>query len=216
MTYFGLVGASGFGREVMPLTKHQRFFSDNEIKTVFVDVSVQRQHVGEYELMEEKAFLSLESKEKYFNVAIADQAIRRRVVEKYRAANCIPMSLIADNAVILDRVSIGEGAIICSFAHLTPDTIIGDYFHCNFYSYVAHDCRIGNFVTFAPRICCNGNVVVEDNVYIGTGAIIRQGEGDKPIVIGEGAVVGMGAVVTKSVPAKTVVLGNPAKPLKSI
>ena len=54
---------------------------------------------------------------------------------------------------------------------------------------------------------------IEDHAYIGTGAIIKQGTPERPIVIGRGAVVGMGAVVTKSVPAGVTVIGNPAKPL---
>lgn len=60
---------------------------------------------------------------------------------------------------------------------------------------------------------CNGNVVVEDYAYIGTGAVIKQGQPGQPLVIGRGAVVGMGAVVTKSVPSGATVVGNPARPL---
>jgi acetyltransferase-like isoleucine patch superfamily enzyme len=90
---------------------------------------------------------------------------------------------------------------------------IGRSFHANIYSYVAHDCRIGDFVTFAPKVCCNGNVHVHDGAYIGTGAVIRQGTPEKPLVIGEGAVVGMGAVVTRDVAPGATVVGNPARPL---
>jgi acetyltransferase-like isoleucine patch superfamily enzyme len=50
-----------------------------------------------------------------------------------------------------------------------------------------------------------GNVIIEDNVFIGINALII-----KPITIGKGAVVGAGAVVTKDVPAGTIVGGNPA------
>ena len=90
----------------------------------------------------------------------------------------------------------------------------GRFFHLNIYSYVAHDCRIGDFVTFAPDVHCNGAVIIEDYAYIGTGAMIKQGTPDKPIVIGRAAVVGMGAVVTKSVAPFTTVVGNPAAPLE--
>ena len=70
---------------------------------------------------------------------------------------------------------------------------------------------IGDFVTFAPGVKCNGYVVIEDHVYIGAGAVIKQGQSGAPLVICRGAVVGMGAVVTKSVPAETTVVGNPAR-----
>ena len=70
---------------------------------------------------------------------------------------------------------------------------------------------VGGFVTFAPRVHCNGNVVIEDHAYIGTGAILKQGQPGKPLVIGRGAVLGMGAVVTKSVAPGATVVGNPAR-----
>ena len=68
-------------------------------------------------------------------------------------------------------------------------------------------------MTLAPRVCINGNTVIEDDVYVGTGAILRQGTPDKPLRIGKGAVIGMGAVVTKDVAPGETVVGNPARPL---
>ena len=119
----------------------------------------------------------------------------------------------AASAVQLDDVQLGEGAILCPFVTLTSNVRIGRHFHANLYSYVEHDCVIGDFVTFAPGVMCNGNIVVEDHAYIGTGAVIKQGQPGNPLVIGRGAVVGMGAVVTKSVPPGATVVGNPARPL---
>jgi acetyltransferase-like isoleucine patch superfamily enzyme len=49
-------------------------------------------------------------------------------------------------------------------------------------------------------------VVIEDDVWIGAGAIILAG-----VRVGRGAVVGAGSVVTKDVPAFGVVVGNPAR-----
>ena len=78
----------------------------------------------------------------------------------------------------------------------------------------AHDCIIGDYVTFAPGVRCNGNVVIGDHAYVGAGAIIKQGSQGKHMLIGEGAVVGMGAIVTKDVPPYTTVVGTPARPLE--
>lgn len=49
-------------------------------------------------------------------------------------------------------------------------------------------------------------IVIEDNVWIGAGAIILPG-----ITIGRGSVVGAGAVVTRDVAANTIVAGVPAR-----
>ena len=96
---------------------------------------------------------------------------------------------------------------------ITSNARIGRFFHLNIFSYVAHDCDIGDFVTFAPKVSCNGNVVIEDGAYIGTGAILRQGTPGRPLRIGAGAVVGMGAVVTRDVAAGVTVIGCPARPM---
>jgi acetyltransferase-like isoleucine patch superfamily enzyme len=52
------------------------------------------------------------------------------------------------------------------------------------------------------------SVQIEDNVYIGAGAIILPN-----LTIGQGAVVTAGSVVSQSVPPLTMVQGNPAKPV---
>lgn len=54
-------------------------------------------------------------------------------------------------------------------------------------------------------------IVIEDDSWIGAGAIITDG-----VHIGKGSVVAAGAVVTKDVPAHSVVAGIPAKLIKVI
>ena len=120
------------------------------------------------------------------------------------------MSVQASNVVVYDNVKIDDGATLCSFVTLTSDITIGKSFHANLYSYVAHDCIIGDYVTFAPAVKCNGHVEIGNHVYIGTGAIIKEGKHNKPIKIGDGATVSAGAFVTKNVPAGMTVFGNPA------
>jgi acetyltransferase-like isoleucine patch superfamily enzyme len=119
----------------------------------------------------------------------------------------------AANVVVMDAVTIGPGSILSPFVTVTSNARIGRHFQANLYSYVAHDCVVGDYVTFAPAVRCNGNVTVEDHAYVGTGAILRQGKPGAPLVIGRGAVVGMGAVVTRSVPPGVTVVGNPARPM---
>lgn len=54
-------------------------------------------------------------------------------------------------------------------------------------------------------------VIIEDNVFIGTGAVILKG-----VRIGKNSVIGAGAVVTKSIPANSIAAGNPAKVIRSV
>tara|TARA_B100001250_G_scaffold114528_1_gene96970 strand:+ start:5288 stop:5935 length:648 start_codon:yes stop_codon:yes gene_type:complete len=214
MALYGLVGIGGFGRTVMPILRENFDNKNASNQFVFVDNNLSKDLITDSTAMLELDFLEKNAQEKFFNVAIADSKIRKKVVEKYLSNGCKPVSIISKNSLILDRNNIGDGAILCGFTHLTSDTKIGNYFHCNIYSYVEHDCIIGDYVTFAPRVCCNGNVHINDYAYVGAGAVIKQGTSDKPLVIGEGAVIGMGAVVTRDVAPYEVVIGNPAKPLK--
>jgi len=160
-------------------------------------------------------FLATPAPQRSAALAIANGSVRERLAARCKADGVAVWSVTAANAVIMDEVSVGEGALISPFVTLTSNIVIGRCFHANLYSYVEHDCRIGDFVTFAPGVKCNGNVVIDDHAYIGAGAVIKQGRPGAPLVIGRGAVVGMGAVVTKNVAPGATVAGNPARPLQA-
>lgn len=218
MQLYGIFGAGGLAREIMPVAKSMlsRMHSKEDIELVFVleNTSEIETLINGYRVMSEADFMAHNECPKYFNIAINDYKVRERIAEKMAHVRIQPFTITADNVVLLDHNQIGEGAIFCPFSTVTSNARIGRFFHSNIYSYVAHDCVIGNFVTFAPNVHCNGSVVIEDYAYIGAGAIIKQGTPDKPIIVGKGAVVGMGAVVTKSVAPFAVVVGNPATELK--
>lgn len=219
MTLFGIVGAGGFGREVMPVAEEmlRKQRPEQPYQIVFVvesgfEAGVKEKTVNGYPVMSDDEFLAAKG-EKNFNIAIADYAARERIAKRFIDRGACPFSIVASNSVNLSHNVIGEGSIICPFVSVTANVKIGKFFHANIYSYVAHDCIIGDFVTFAPGVKCNGRVVIEDGAYIGTGVCIKPGSDEKPMVIGRGAVVGMGAVVTKSVEPLMTVVGNPAIPL---
>lgn len=209
---YAVYGASGFGREVLPVARKQMEKTDPSGKLVFIDDGDFDGPVNGCEVLSYSDFLSQPQSVKKVTIAIADSETRKNVARSLISHGVLFWDVQACNVEVLDDVQFGEGVLLCPFVTLTSNIVIGKHFHANIYSYVAHDCVIGDFVTFAPRVCCNGNVHIEDHAYIGTGAILKQGTPAKPLVIGRGAVVGMGAVVTKDVPPDAVVVGNPAKP----
>lgn len=206
----GIYGASGFGREVMSLARTDAQDFGTELVFIDDDSSAPAMLNG-YRCVAWLDFLAEDAPSKAVAVAIADSIVREKLTMQAVAAGVDVHEVRARSVVIGDNVKIGAGAILQPFVTLTVDVRIGKGFHANIYSYVAHDCVIGDFVTFAPGVMCNGNVRIEDHAYIGTGAILKQGTPEKPLVIGAGAVVGMGAVVTKSVPDGVTVVGNPAR-----
>jgi sugar O-acyltransferase (sialic acid O-acetyltransferase NeuD family) len=208
----GIYGASGFGKEVMPLVR-QHYSQLNQDNIVFIDDGGRLEKLDGYKVLSYQQFMQHSATQKAVTIAIADSQVREKLNAKLVQDNIEIINVIANNALQYDNITMGKGSIICGFVHLTSNIKIGKGFHANIYSYIAHDCVIGDFVTFAPRVSCNGNVHIEDHAYIGTGAVLRQGTPDKPLIIGKGAIVGMGAVVTKDVPAGVTVVGNPARPL---
>lgn len=108
-----------------------------------------------------------------------------------------------------------HGAVIGVDVHLGPDSVL-DPPHCWLIT-------VGDRVTFAPRVLVLAHdastkralgvtavapVVVDDDVFIGAGALLLPG-----VTVGAGAIVGAGAVVTRDVAPGTVVAGNPAVPV---
>ncbi len=108
---------------------------------------------------------------------------------------------------------------------------IGKGFYANFNLTLVDDTyiTIGDFVLIAPNvIICSGThpinpnlrknqaqynlpVCIENNVWIGAGAIIMPG-----VTIGENSIIGAGSIVTKSIPRNVVAVGNPCKVLRDI
>ncbi|MBA6291517.1 acetyltransferase [Colwellia sp. MB3u-70] len=209
----GIYGASGFGKEVYPLIKEYISKKNIKAEVCFIDDNDEIDFLSGIKVIPYKSFLEADFSSKQAVVAIANSKVREILVNQLAEDEIKQLNISSQNNVLMDDIEMDEGSLLCPFVTLTSNIKIGKAFHANIYSYVAHDCIIGDFVTFAPRVMCNGNVHIEDHAYIGTGAIIKQGSERKPLIIGKGAVVGMGAVVTKNVAAGEVVIGNPAKPL---
>ena len=90
-------------------------------------------------------------------------------------------------------ISIGEGVMIAANVAI--------------YSY-DHQMMPGSPIR-DQALVAKAPVVIGNNAWIGTGAIILSG-----VNVGEGAVVGAGSVVTKDIPADAIAAGNPARVMK--
>ncbi|WP_312050622.1 acetyltransferase [Acinetobacter courvalinii] len=212
---YAIYGASGCGRSLMPVARQQLQRLNSTAEIYFIDDSLQEEKtINGHKAITYQTFKNLNADDKYVLIAIANSQIREKIANQLLMDAIHLWTVQADNTVMMDNIEIGEGAALSPFVSITSNIKIGKCFHANLYSYVEHDCVIGDYVTFAPGVKCNGNIHIEDHAYIGSGAVIKQGTPDKPLVIGKGAVVGMGAVVTKSVPAGVTVVGNPARVLE--
>jgi sugar O-acyltransferase (sialic acid O-acetyltransferase NeuD family) len=144
--------------------------------------------------------------------AIGNPQIKRKVIEKITNQNVQHPILIHPNALIgnMKFNRIGEGTIITAGVVITVNIIIGKHVILNLACTVGHDTKIGDYSSFMPTVNISGEVIIEEAVYVGTGAkIINQ------LTIGENTIVGSGAVVAKTLPSNCTAVGVPAKPIKT-
>jgi len=137
------------------------------------------------------------------------------------------MDVLPFNTFILGRYSTIE-----DFATVNNGmgaVIIGDHVRVGIGNVIIGPVRIGDHVILAQNIvlsglnhgytdpnvpialqpCSVGEIVVEDDCWIGANSVITAG-----VTIGRHSVVAGGSVVTKNVPPYTVVAGNPARPIR--
>lgn len=223
---YAIYGTGGFGREVAPLATESAAewlaaerpgTPESDEAVVFVDDADDRPAaLNGIRVIDFEQLISPDHRDRCIVVAIGDGRTREKIEAKCEAAGLTIGRLSAPTVRNLAANEIARGAVLCDGVIITANAKIGKSFQANLNSYVAHDCVVGDYVTFAPGVHLNGNIHVHDYAYIGTGAVFTQGKPGSPLIIGEGAIVGMGAVVTKPVEPYTVVAGNPAKSIRKI
>lgn len=205
---YGIFGAGGHGREVMPLLleAHRPVTNFHEFVFVVADGSTERSCNGSPVITESEFFARSDLR---FNVAIADPKTREKIVN-YVGDRAQPIPIVASTFVGLFQRTHDDHCLAPLLSHFTqigPNTKIGRFLHLNNHASISHDCEAGDFVTVSPGARVNGRTKIGNRVFIGANATIRDGG----ITIGDDAVIGMGAVVLRDVPAGATVVGNPAQ-----
>lgn len=146
-------------------------------------------------------------------------SFRRKWIKKNKCTQLFPMNMFDSSIVKAGKHSYGELNVV-SFGNEATLTI-GNYVSIaeNVYFLLDVEHYIDHISTYPFRVkllqeCksesfAKGNIVVEDDVWIGFGAVIMSG-----VIIGKGAIVGAGALVTKNVPPYAIVVGTPAKVIR--
>jgi len=209
-----LFGAGGFGREVAWLLRETAQVRGETADLVFVtpDLPLAGVHPGGVPAISETDFAQAH-RDRPALVTLGDPTARRKVAETAAGLGARFATAIHPGVRHSDSVTLGEGTILCAGTILTVDITLGCHVHVNLDCTIGHDCRLSDFATLAPGVHVSGAVEIGADDYIGTGAVILNGDNDRHLSIGAGAVVGAGACVTRDVPPGTTVVGIPAKPL---
>lgn len=204
-----IIGAGGFGREVAWLIEDINKVNNEWNIVGFVDdnKSIQGTEINGYKVVGDIDWL--EKQEVFVVNAIGDPVIKKKVMDKLDGSKNKYPVLIHPSVICSDRVSFGEGSIICAGNIITVNVEIGKHVIINLDCTIGHDANIGDYSTVLPSVNVSGFVKTEECVSVGTGSAVIQG-----VNIGRNAVVGAGAVVVKDLPANCTAVGSPAKPIK--
>jgi sugar O-acyltransferase (sialic acid O-acetyltransferase NeuD family) len=206
-----IIGASGQGREVADILRHQSQV-DSHIEIVgFVDDNskLHGQTVDGLKVLGDWSwFDGVNRREVAVICAIGNPQICRRLVDRARQLGLSFANAISPLAQISSFARIGQGI----FPHVVVNTgaFVDSHTILNLGVTVSHDTQIGRCCNINPGVHLAGNVNLGEGCYIGMGTNVIQG-----LTIGEWSVVGAGAVVTRHLPANVTAVGVPAKIIKA-
>lgn len=208
MTTLAIVGAGGFGREVLAIARAQRgggwrdvvFFDDDTSRPG--DPRIQRLAVplgGTVDDLLGRSRMDVV-------IAIGDPVTRKAIaIRIHQAGHAFPTLRHPDSTLAPD-VELSPGTVVCPGARISTGVSLGVHLHVDQNATVGHDCVIGDFVRLNPSACISGEVSIEQECLVGANATVLP-----RLSLGQGSLVGAGAVVTRGVPDSTTVLGVPAR-----
>lgn len=203
-----IVGAGGFGREVLDLvtalntrTPRFRFLGFLDDGPVRLDLL---ERLGARHLGDTSRFADIDAD---YIIGIGSPGPRRRIEAFATDMGRRATTLCHPEATIGSDITIGDGVVIAAGARLTTNILVGRHSHINLNCTVGHDVIIEDYVTVFGGVHLGGGVTVESGATLGSGAVILPG-----VRVGRDATVGAGAVVVRDVAPGSTVVGAAARP----
>ncbi len=193
-----IVGAGGHGKVI----------ADNALKNGYTDISfVDDNAVGEcmdFPIIGKCSDLEqLNDGNTDFVIGIGNNAIRRRVAEKYYI-NWVTM--IHPSVQMAAKVFVGKGTVIMAGAVVNACANIGEHCIINTCAVIEHDNLIGDYAHISPGAMLGGTVCVGEQTHIGIGAAVSNN-----INICGNCIIGAGAVVVDDIVNSGTYVGVPAR-----
>lgn len=204
-----IVGAGGFGRELLSFMAQHNHERDDWVFAGFLDDNpngLDAFGLRHYWLGDIQSHLP--SDELVYLIAVANPRPREAIFDKFKNNGANFINYFCNSAFIGTRVNMGLSCIVLHNSIISTDSMIGDAVIVNSFCSVGHDTKISNFVTLSGHCDVPGGVSIERGVFLASSVCVAPGK-----KIGEYSSVGIGSVVIKNVKANSTVFGNPAKTL---
>lgn len=206
-----IFGAGGFGREVQWLIERINQKSPTWQIEGYLDDGIEPgTEINGYQVLGGLDKLKDFEETTAVVCAVGSAGVREKIILKIKEIGSFEFpNLIDPDVQMSERVSIGEGNIICAGNILTVNITVRDFVILNLSCTVGHDAVLDSFVTVYPGVNISGCTQIKKGVELGTGSKIIQGR-----TIEENTIVGAGAVIVRDMPSNCTVMGVPAKPVK--
>jgi sugar O-acyltransferase (sialic acid O-acetyltransferase NeuD family) len=205
-----IYGAGGFGKEVLTLLKD---LISSGVTWNFIGYFDDRDCSGKLGSLYLGDYHSINNwKEPLALVfAMGWSHIRKKALAQIQNPMINYPYLISPKCIIGDheRIQIGQGSILMAGANLTTDIEVGEFVVININATIGHDSKLGNFTSIMPSVNISGGVLIEEEVFIGSGTTVLQS-----ISIGSKSIIGAGAVLTKNLASGVTAVGVPARIIK--
>jgi UDP-3-O-[3-hydroxymyristoyl] glucosamine N-acyltransferase len=147
---------------------------------------------------------------------VAEPRLRKRLADTYHDlpfANLIHPDTSFGRSQ-KQRLESSKGLVLGAGTRFMNSICIESFVVISLNCTIGHDVELGSYVSIMPGVNISGNVVLDEGCYIGSGAVVLQGQPNDKLSLGRYTIVGAGAVVTKSHNDEQVLVGIPAKALK--
>lgn len=203
-----IVGAGGFGREVLQWIKDINKKKQTYNILGFIDDNLQalEDYQCEYNILGTIERWEPSSKE-VFVMAIASPLMKQKISSLLKKKGASFMSIMHPTAIVGDYVKLGEGVVLYPNTIITTNVRIGDFVTV-LSSNIGHDVSIGDYSTISSFCDITGGVVVGKKVFLGSHSTIVPKKH-----IGDNAYIGAGSIVISNIKKNIKVFGNPARKL---
>lgn len=207
MTKIIIVGAGGFGRELLQWIKDINIQNPDNAWSIkgFIDDNTKALDGLNFEYDIIGTIKDWKpSVDEVFACAIADPKTKEKVVKLLKSKGAIFEPIIHPTAIIGDNNKIGEGFVAYPFALVTTNATVGNFVTL-LSSGVGHDVVIEDYSTISSYCDLTGGVKLGKRVFLGSHATIIPGR-----KIGNDCFIAAGSVVMTNLKVNSKVIGNPA------
>lgn len=205
-----IIGARGFGREIVDFSKFCIGYNvDFEIKgflddkhdalDTFEDYPSIISSVEKYEIQKDDVFIS----------GLGSVVWTEKYVKLILEKGGVFINLIHKNAVLRKNVSLGKGIIIGTGTLVSTDVKIDDFTQIMAYCVIGHDVKIGKFCRLGDFVFIGGFSKINDSTFLAVRSTILAN-----VNVGSFVTVGASSLVIKNVKDNISVFGIPAKKIE--